>query len=319
MSRQLTTLSLGALALFLIASIGKPQPPGGKGDAKKADVKKADAPDTVLEAALANDPDVRMARAKMQLAEAEWVKARQAVTAKVLTLRSLIADQKRAFATADEAFKLVSKAFAAGNIATAEMLAAREKLEAAQSNLARSEMELKLVTGGAGVPPAHGALACPMALKGATNCTACHTAQVGLERLALDVISTARLEALSVLSLRGAKAASGPVADRLKAALDKSVTLSEKAGPVSFDKAVEVFKKAGLDVPVRIVLKMGSVSQSGEELTIGAWLQMFADETPDCLMLVRDYGLLVTGKTLNPPPDAMSVFDLWKQKPAEKK
>ena len=43
---------------------------------------------------------------------------------------------------------------------------------------------------------------------------------------------------------------------------------------------------------------------------------MFADNSADTLMLVREYGLLITGKTLSPPTDALSVFDLWKQKPA---
>ena len=314
MTRRLLTLSAFAAGLFAVAAVAQP-PAVTTGDAKKAGAKKADAPDAVIEAALANDPDVRMARAKMQLAEAEWLKARQAVTQKVLTLRSLIAEQKKTVGTVEESFALLREAHTRGQASRAEMLASREKLEAAQSTLARSEMELKLITGGAGVPAAHGVLTCPAAMKGAANCTACHTAQVGLERLALDVSYSTRLDtAMAVLSLRGAKATGGPVPERIRAALDKPVKLGAKGEKVAFDKALEVFKTAGLDVPVRNAVKLAtSVTSQGEELPVGAWLQMFADEAPDCLILVREYGLLVTGKSLNPPTDAVTVFELWKQ------
>ena len=50
---------------------------------------------------------------------------------------------------------------------------------------------------------------------------------------------------------------------------------------------------------------------------MGAWLQLYADGTPDTRILVREYGLLITNKELN-PPDAISVFDFWKQKPEKK-
>src|SRR5438105_5062733 len=108
MARRLLTLSLFAVGLWAVAGVAQP-PAAEKGgfSGKKSD--KGDvvpAPDAAIEAALANDPDVRMARAKIQLAEAEWTKARQAVTQKVLTLRSLIAEQSKAVVTAQETFTL---------------------------------------------------------------------------------------------------------------------------------------------------------------------------------------------------------------------
>lgn len=48
-----------------------------------------------------------------------------------------------------------------------------------------------------------------------------------------------------------------------------------------------------------------------------AWLQLFADGTTNSRILVREYGLLITHKDLS-PPDAMSVFDFWNQKPEKK-
>ena len=307
MSRRLKALSLFAVGVWAVTAVATAQPPGESksvfGPTKtvssakmvpQSPAKKADAPDTAIEAALANDPDVRMARAKIELAQAEHAKARHAVTLKVMTLRADIAQQKKALAGAEEMFKHVEKAYLVGNIPSRELLAAREKLEVGQSALARSETELKLITGDDGKAAR------------TTRTTAAEAFAVALDLANVDLAYSVRLT----------KTTSGPIAERIRAALDKTVKLGEKNEKVTFDKALEAFKKVGLDVPVRVPLKMSPIFTLGEELPVGAWLQMFADETPDCLMLVREYGLLVPGKTLNPPTDAVSVFDLWKQKPA---
>jgi hypothetical protein len=321
MTRRLLTLSAFAAGLFAVAAFAQP-PAGEKGGGKKADAKKADAPvpDTAIEAALANDPDVRMARAKMQLAEAEWVKARQAVAAKVLTLRSQIADQKRMVNTIEESFALLRAGFDRNQVSRSEMLTAREKLEAAQANLARSEMELKLVTGGGGVPAAHGVLACPAAMKGATNCTACHVMPGGFQGVVAD-----RLDASAALVWLGAKvkAPTGPVTDRLRTALDQPVRIGEKGKRVAFDKAMEAFRAAGLDVPVRPLPSALEVATDGEELPIGAWLQLYQDmaamKGEGFAFYVREYGLLVADKQ-TAPPDAPTLTEFWKQpKAAEPK
>ena len=70
MSRRLTVLSLFAVGLVALGVTA--QPPAG--DKKKVETK-LDPPkpavDVAIEAALANDPDVRMARAKIQLFRSE--------------------------------------------------------------------------------------------------------------------------------------------------------------------------------------------------------------------------------------------------------
>ena len=71
------------------------------------------------------------------------------------------------------------------------------------------------------------------------------------------------------------------------------------------------------DVPVRAEFKVSPIVSLGEELPVGAWLQLFADGTPDIRIVVREYGLLVTSKTAA-PPDALSVQEFWKQTAAPK-
>ena len=110
----------------------------------------------------------------------------------------------------------------------------------------------------------------------------------------------------------------GPISDRIRGALDKGVKLGAKDAKVTLEQALEIFKKeAGLDVPVRVDAKITPIVSQGEELPVGAWLQLFADGTPNSRFLVREYGLLVTSTSLN-PPDAISAFDFWKQKPEKK-
>ena len=112
-------------------------------------------------------------------------------------------------------------------------------------------------------------------------------------------------------------------AGRIRAALDKQVRIGPKGETVNFEQALAVFKKeAGLDVPVRYGGPVGTpapVTSEGEELPIGAWFQLYQDQDPNGgLLYVRDYGLLYAAKG-TAPPDAPTLTEFWKQKPAATK
>lgn len=344
---------LAASALFaagLVVTTASAQPPAGgtapppKPTEKKAPEKKpADGVDAQIGAALANDPDVKMARAKIALAEAELAKARQAIALKVTTLRSGIAAQRAALDSAAEQAAVAERQAAGGAASRAELLAAREKGAAAQAKLAGLEAELKLLVGdgpraAAGeesVPTYSAAESRALALeylraagsnsnrslralapadRPAPYCTTCH--DVGRDGNILEKDWHGCPGIAQEVARPVPAAPKGPVSDRLRAALDKTVSVGAKDAKVTFEQAVEAFKKdAGLDVPVRAEVKVGPVVSLGESLPVGAWLQLFADGTPGTRLLVREYGLLVTTKELA-PPDGVSVFDFWKQKPA---
>lgn len=332
MSRRLTVSALFVLGLFAV--VGFTQPPAGidlKPPAeKKADVKKAVDPlDGLIGAALANDADIKLARAKLQLAEAEVSRARQLVAQKVVALDSAIREQKKAVATAEQTFLIAEAQLKQKSTSFNELLIAREKIELAQSKLVQMETEMKLLTGkGIRVAAADGWDDLTAVHRNATwgaSCVACHQVPLGakrsttdelLSRVALDHAARDLLGAAVIVHLR--KSPAGPISDRIRIALDKTVKLGVKDAKVTFEQALDVFKKeAGLDVPVRVDAKIAAIVSLGEELPVGAWLQLFADGTPTSRFLVREYGLLVTNTSLN-PPDAISVFDFWKQKPEKK-
>jgi hypothetical protein len=280
MWRRLTASALFGLALLTLTATGQYQPPKEKPAEKKA----ADPLDGLIAAALANDPEVRIARAKTQLADAELAKARQLVTQKVLTLNAQIQEQKRVEESAAQLVVLAEQRAKAGAEPAAVLIEARRKLEDARARLAQLTTELKLMTGGDKAAPPN------------------------------PVTTEFVVEGILV---RVRPIPAGPVPDRLRAALDKKVKFSQKGEErVFFGEALDVFKKqGGLDVAVQGGSRLSAVAPDGQELPIGAWLQLFADATPDCRILVREYGLLVTEKA-SAPPDAVSVFDFWKQKPA---
>src|SRR5262245_25259501 len=212
MYRLLTVSALFALAILTASAIG--QPPGSSGpkaEDKKTE-KKADSTDAAIAAALANDADVRIAQAKLQLAEAELAKAKQAVVVKVMNLtaairvqQSDVEQQRERAAWADRMAKLAY-------MTPAQAQAERDKLANAQITLAKLEADLKVLTGGAagtpgGAPnPAHAqTLAEAMKWLAAHNRpTDPNTAASLLEYLAADL-------------LRERQTLKGPIPDRIRA------------------------------------------------------------------------------------------------------
>lgn len=329
---------------------GKTVPPTGekaapppKAAEKKAADKKDEPVERLIEAALAADPDVKMARAEIALAEAKLAKARQGVAVKVTTLRATVQELRSAVASAADKIAHTEGMVKKGFMSAEQVQAEKDKLEAARLRLAGAEAELKLVAGDgprapgpAGGDTPAGELAAYQAYLGghgtsvqqsrllaallaaqphggkATACNACH--DTGKQPALLDQ-DWARCPAIVQEVARPVPAApKGPVPDRLRAALDKPVSLGAKGTVVTFDQAVEAFRKVGLDVPIRVQNQLQPVESFGEELPVAAWLQLFADRTAGTKVLVREYGLLVTRE--GAPPDAVSVFDFWKQKPA---
>jgi hypothetical protein len=334
MLSRLTVSALFVAGLLAVATGGQPpagdspgQPPKGadKEQPLGDKVKPADPADAAVAAALANDPDVKVARAKVQLAEAELAKARQAVVLKVMTLNATIREHRAAAAAAKDRLAWATQLVQKGVMDQRTLLEERAKLEAAEAALARAETELKLLTGGTGdgfkvkveeLPGREAAV-----IRAAEFLTAdLLTAQNHSDEAVMRYLAAARE------GWAAKQAVKGPIPDRIRAALDKPVRLVDALRPtakgdaVPFDKALEVFKKdAGLDVAVSFQhpLNFTPIQTTGEELPVGAWLQLFADANPDYTIVVREYGLLVTVRK-EAPPDAPTITEFWKQKPAKK-
>jgi hypothetical protein len=315
MARRTIVSALFVVGLFAVAAAGQ-QPKFTVTDPKSKE-KKADPADAAVAAALANDPDVLVARAKVQLAEAELAKARQAVVLKVMTLNAAIQEQKSALAATEDRLAWTARMVEKGVTDQRQLVEDRAKLESAKAALTRSQMELKLLTGSG---KEHGVEMTPSVGFDRAVASGLHFLSARAGEESQQATALALLAGLD--AYRAAHAIKGPIPETIRAALDKRVKLGRKDFQmlVTFEEALAIFKKeAGLDVPVRVMIKdVSSILPEGEELPVGAWFQLFADGNPDARFLVREYGLLVAPKA-TAPPDAVSVIDFWKQKPAAAK
>lgn len=280
----------------------------------KGDAKKADPTDAAVAAALANDPDVKIARAKLQLAEAETAKAKQAVVMKVMALVANIKELKAAVEQNQERAEWADRMAKSGLISREQAQADRARLESSRSALVKAETELKLLTGSSGKEVGPGGDP-----DSADKSFAALAAALEAARRREDQMQYAQ----SILAAHAAwlKAPAGAIPDRIRAGLDKPVKIGPKGEKVPFDKALEVFKsQAGFDVPIRPGLPspLPEVTSQGEEMPLGAWLQLYQDisENP-FTFYVREYGLLVANKA-TAPPDAPTLTAFWKQKPPAK-
>lgn len=298
--RRRTTAS----ALAVVALCAGPSP--GQPPAKKAP---ADPTDALIQKALANDPDVQVARAKLALAEAEVAKARQAAVTRVLMLRDTVEQQRQAVARMSEVLALKERAVQAGGGAREDLLGLQEKVAVARAALERAETELRLLTGDG-----------PKAATTPNPTAAFLEKLMTAEQGAADEEARAKVIRLFAGVLDQARLVQGSIPDRIRAALDKKVRLGGKGGPgITLDAAMDVFKKeAGLDVPIRPTPSpMPRIIPGDEELPIGAWFQMFQDiggQGEGFAFYVREYGLLVANRQ-TAPPDAMTLTEFWRTRP----
>lgn len=303
--------AISAAFALAAASVVRAQPPAQAEPVPKAPPAKANPPkkpadptDAAIAAALANDADMQMARAKLQLAEAELAKAKQAATLRVLTLKAQIEGLKAERDTTLERVRLAEARVRAGQEPQATLAETRIAYEKVNRALATAEAEWKLLTGGAGSDAA----------QKVTRLFDEFTDSVLTER---DHDARVRLMAQLLAQARAAKAPVGPVSERIRAALDKPVSLDAKDKVLTVPQAVDALKRAaGLDVSVRGLdpYHSAQVQIQGEEMSAVAWFQLLQDQI-GCTAYVREYGILFANKE-NAPTDAITLTEFWKQKPA---
>jgi hypothetical protein len=320
----------------------------GPGDAKKDDGTKAEQPkgpgdkagkdatpkktqlEEMIQQGLRNNPDIRVAEAKVAEAEAELNRMRLVVMQKVVLYNTNLADAKAKVAGAQRRLERLLAANRGGvnAVSTEEMQAAETDLQTAKANLAKVEAELPLLLGEKGpdkeIQKALEWLRrASLDIHGDPN----HMADVGQEvdRGVIEAWlkanrtsdeSSVAASALAALLHGGAKpAVQGPMAERIKKALDKPIKVDFPN--LEAKSALEsLLEKVG-DVPYNIHLNNTELGEMinlklGHEVPLGAAFQAYQDVCPPSVrFVVRDYGILVTDDK-HVPPGATLLYDLWK-------
>jgi hypothetical protein len=256
----------------------------------------------MLEEALKNNPDVRLAAAKAAEADAELNRARLQVVQKVASLYQALDAQKALVEAAKANLDEVQQHFAAGQAAPSDLGQAKAKLIDAKTKLADIEAEVDYVLG---KQPASVGRVGAAAFTPDGRLVA--TADGGVVRL-LDPL-TGKLVAPSPVP-----PPQGETADRIRAALDKpfSYECDEKSVEYLIAEVDVAFQK---NCPGMVVnggrVKDQPVSVRFKGVPLGAVLEWLEDTLPNHRVVVREYGLLIAPAD-RLPPGATTLHDFWK-------
>jgi hypothetical protein len=293
-----TRIEAATLAVFLTSAtvvFGQGNPAKDEKPAKSAEQK---ALDELIALALKNNPDLRVAEAKMREAEAELNRTRFQVTHNVVALRTKI-DAARA--TKQEALNRLQRMqtlFDKHGAGQEELDGAKVTYERYRAEVAAFEAELPYLLGKSALEPEKDA-------PGAVS-----------ERARSEALAKA-LEYLAASSQR--KIPSGTGAENTRIALEKKINVNLKnmsPKQIVADLAMHVKEIALVD---NINAKdLPGVTLELEGATVCGVMQALEDLAPGLRFTVRDYGILVTYKA-ELPVEALSVHDFLKSDAGKEK
>ena len=317
--RRVVVDALALAAVLTVVCLGYGQPRPEDKDKKPAKSKLEE----MLEQALANNPDIRVAEARVREAEAKLSKTRLEVTQKVATLYAAIESARQGLANAEADLERLNALRAKGVVGQEDLGRVRLQVATAKAELAKLQAEAAYLLGKA---------------PGEKEKTTSTDKQVeaGLRWLAAIQLAqgqdeAARVAALLALAQARVERAAGPMSERIRKALDKPVTLNYRKKREKREEILrDLFDKA--DIPVHFRTgALGRTDLSGtkppaevelmakEPLPLGAALQLYQDLADDGVrFVVRDYGILVTDSQWV-PPGAVLLHDFWKHKPVDPK
>lgn len=301
MTRSKVLSALALTGLFVGLTVAQtPQPPAKPADATAE--------------ALRNHPDIRVAEAKVRMAEAELAQAKLLVAQRIAIAEAKVQGYNLQVAHATKILKQASGL--GGATARHEVLVFEKDVAVAKVLLVGAEAELAAARG---VP------------LGSDSRVPTDAAVHFLKAKQGDATDTAAYLAWLYLSQQK-QAPVGSATDMLRELLDKRVKVGVKRRP--FDDAMSEFiKQAGLEgitirapdwASAKTLKEPPMVGPLDGEQTVAGWLQLIVDDFNQSLggvppahgekhdIYIREYGLLMT-KTSLAPPGALTLNEFVQQ------
>jgi hypothetical protein len=255
----------------------------------------------LLAQALKDNPDIRVAAAKYSEAEAELNRVRLQVLQKLLTVH-------RALENAQESVRVWQDQYDRGMKAVKEGAADQGALDNARTMLAQAKTKLAEVEGEVSYLIGKQPQAKTRAEVIQWRFTHIPDVEVAIP-YHVDRVTLA--DTPVTLGLTLTKPVQGPLADKIRQALDKPISVSYKDAPLD-----EVLKDFRQFTGVHIQVTKGSTAGANltmqmANLPFGAALQWLEDALPGHRIVVREYGLLLTTED-RVPPGALLLHDFWK-------
>jgi hypothetical protein len=339
--------------------------PAGSASAKPDAAKQPPTPSTaekaltagleeMLSNALHNNPDIRVAEAKLHEASAELNRIRLQVMQKVITFRHSVETQKAAVKAAEEHLRDIERLVTRAAVSQAELRDAQTALAKEKSKLATVEAEMpsllgklpqslseqkktespgKFATNTATAPvPNYVGNWIDFAnqsnqvytLYGQQQIQAFTPYVVGNDVIWQQPAVNATAIYNSVLRpTPGNSTVAASVADKLRQALDKPVTVQIEEKQLT--EAIRLIEQVAPGVPFQVVWPTEAygkqkVTLRFEQVPLGAVLQALEDVSdvrqfngePGLRLAVREYGILVTAKD-RLPEGAILLHEFWKR------
>jgi hypothetical protein len=241
----------------------------------------------LLVRALKDNPDIRVAEAKLREAEAELNRTRLQVTQKVVTFHYALQSQQTLVKENEAQLARMQNLARSGVVQHSELELAQQTLIRAKAKVAAIEAEMPYLIGKQ-----------PATAEGPA-----------------DVRKSYHQLYWTFLDNEGAsQAVQGTAADKLRKSLDTTIAI-DVAGGAALGDVLALLEEKVPGVTFRILAaKDGAVSVNlrlKQEVPLGAVLQALEDSVPGLRFVVRDYGILVTAED-RVPSGAMDVQYFWK-------
>jgi hypothetical protein len=319
MKRTAINLSILLTGLALLGSTVLAQAPApGTKEGPKEEKKKADAPklstlklEEMLDRALKNNPDIRVAESKVREAEAELNRTRLQVMQKVVKLQQELAVSKALVEQAQANLDRTLELQKARQISQAEVTIAKQMLQQAKANLAKVEADFPYLLGQPAADPWR-------SLSRIRVDETLGVWQADLGRF-WDLSGQAGIQFPGHLNV-AKETVSRTSADKIRQALDLTVKANFE-GTVPVQDVLNVWQETAKGVNLTVgkseMADVGVQLRLTQPVALGAALQWFED-TQGWRVVIRDYGIVLTEAHLV-PPGALLLKDFWKNEPAAPK
>jgi hypothetical protein len=307
--RMLTLTSLFVFVGFVGAQAPTQTPPSspfggsamfGTQASRPSSTAKKSGLEAAIDLALLNNPDLRVADAKVREAEASMSRTRLQVLQKVVTAYQAIEEAKAAVKHAESGLARVKRLHSSGVGGTVEEVQQAEAaVAAAKSKEAAAQAELDYLQGKAATKKAAGFSQGRTTTSPIELMYSLHDPST-LVTTSFDPYGSNTLAAAAMYSVK--LRPEGPAADRLRKALEAKMSAAWGGSPVR-EVLAELRKTSGIHIQAA---EKGpawdeKVTAKLESVPLSAVLQLLEDVLGDHRVIVRDYGLLITSKSQVPP------------------